>query len=455
MRATIYEFGRRSGPAIGTGGRFRPGCCRRAIRRRSGRDFGHEADGDRRCGRQDADVVGNLAHGGVFALRHAPDRVGRQRQQQRRDEDPESRRTHQIHHRADGKGAEDGTHPVDEQEPARGGRHVLDLEIVVRIGDQQRVERVGRTAEAKGNDQQNDEAAVADDPDDTRHRPRQRRQHNQPATVNPVRKPADRPLQQQAAKEYRADEGRDLGHGQPRLNRIDRRHAELRREDAAHQKHAHASQRRCGVEAAQVHRLGPLERRCRVHRKKDRCKAERYQHGWNDEQNEPRRIPGRQQRLAGEDANHLHDHVGRHSLAPERVRGGIVEPAFGGHVDAAEGEPDDDPQQGPGPGLRDGRKEDERRGNQGSKRREDPNVPDPADEVGGQAAAAQEPYEIGRYHDRDLQRRESLDGASDAQQRALHAIADHQERHSKQKRPRRSDDTYHSVGPASESPAGA
>ncbi len=55
---------------------------------------------------------------------------------------------------------------------------------------------------------------------------------------------------------------------------------------------------------------------------------------------------------AGDDAHHLHDHVERQRLAAGLVGGGVVQPAFGGDVDAGEAEPDDHAQQDPDPRVR-------------------------------------------------------------------------------------------------------
>ena len=43
--------------------------------------------------------------------------------------------------------------------------------------------------------------------------------------------------------------------------------------------------------------------------------------------------------------SHLHDHVERQQHPARLVRGLVIQPAFGGDVDAAEAEPDEHPQQ--------------------------------------------------------------------------------------------------------------
>ena len=71
----------------------------------------------------------------------------------------------------------------------------------------------------------------------------------------------------------------------------------------------------------------------------------------------------------------------------------------------------------------------------GMMRREHPHVADAADHVGRHPAAPQKAHEIGRHDNRHLKRGEPFDVAANAQQRALHPVADHQKPHTEQQGP--------------------
>jgi hypothetical protein len=250
-----------------------------------------------------------------------------------------------------------------------------------------------------------------------------------------VGQPADRILHHQAAGEDRRDEERDLRHGQPGLGAIDRRHAELRREHAAQQKTPHRTQRRDAIERAQRHRLGPFEERRGRDRQKDRRERDRDEDRGDHEQEKARRVAHRHQALRDDDAGHLDDHVERQRLAAVLVRRGIVQPAFGRHIDRRIAKPDHDAHQRPDPGVgRHGIKQQCRR-NQRGQRGEHPDMADPPDHRRRQLRAAQEAHEIGRHDKRHLQRRESLDRAAHTQQRALKPVCQHQQEQPEEERP--------------------
>ena len=262
------------------------------------------------------------------------------------------------------------------------------------MGDQQRIERVCRPARDKSDAQNKHIVAGNQNADETGGRAHARNAKDRFAPVDVIRNPANRHLKRHSANVNRGDKGGDLAQRKPRLSGINRPHRHLRGKDAAHQKHADTAQGRDFKQLFEGHRFGGFKGGCGRHRQQDRRERDRDQDRGDDEQNEPRGVTLGQDPLRNDNADHLNQHIGRQRLAAHFVGGGVVEPAFRGHIDAGKTEPQQDPQSGPDPWVRDHRKQNQRGRDKGTEGRKHPHMTDTANEQGGGTRSAQKAQEI-------------------------------------------------------------
>jgi hypothetical protein len=352
-----------------------------------------------------------------------------------RKKQPEAAGPDQGHQRPEHQRPGDRAEPVDEKEPPGGCGHVLEGEVVIRVGDQKGIERLRQTAGERADGQKHREDVPQDHADEADDGTGSAAPHDEDAPVHAVRQPADGILEHDRADEEGRDEKRQLAEAQTQFRGIDRAHAELAGEDRAHERHADDAEGRGAVELQQAHRPRRLEGRGGRDRQQDRREAERDEDGRDDEQQKPCRIARGQDPLRADEADHLNQHVSRQRLPARFVGGRVVEPAFGGDVDTREREPEDHAERHPRPGVGQDGKRDQCGRDERAQRREDTHMAHAGDEFRRKAGPAEEAHEIGRGDHRQLDRGEPLDRAPHTHERALKTVADLQEEHAEEEGP--------------------
>mmetsp|Transcript_18096 Transcript_18096/g.27983 ORF Transcript_18096/g.27983 Transcript_18096/m.27983 type:complete len:908 (-) Transcript_18096:1716-4439(-) len=388
---------------------------------------------------------GGLRHDHVspgFIHRHRPALCGAvtgiadQQHKQDRCEHIEPGGSHTFHKRADDQRAKHRPQPVDKHKPPRGRGHIVVLQKVVGVGDEQRIKRVRHPPHDKRRGQQQGKVRAKEHADERPQDADARDDDDQEPPVHPVGNPPDWILQQHRPHKERCHKSGDLPDAQPRLRAINRCHAKLCRKHAPQDQHPKASQRRKAGELAQRHRFRGVKGRCWADRQQDGRDRNRDKHRRDHKEDKARRVRRQQQRLACHDPKRLHDHIERQRLAPVGIVRRLVQPAFRRDVDCRKTKADQDTPRRPDPRVCKGRVEDHHRRDQRGQCRKNPHMPHAPDHPRCHPAAAEEPGKIGGHDDGHLKGREPFDLAPDTQKRALHPVAHHQQAHSQKQRPR-------------------
>ena len=147
---------------------------------------------------------------------------------------------------------------------------------------------------------------------------------------------------------------------------------------------------------------------------------------------EARRIVGRQQELPRHQHAEADEGVGRHDRAAVGAGGVVVQPALDHHVEASEGEADEQTKHPPDDRVDQEDVGERRGGDDAGERREGPDVADAAHHEGHVKAAQNEAREVDRAEQADLERREGLDLGPHGQQRVDQPVAGEEDRRAEQ-----------------------
>ena len=326
--------------------------------------------------------------------------------------------------------AGDGCERVDHQQRGRGFEEFRAVDVVVGVGDRQRIERQhGRAEEERQRIEQPGDMRAPAVQERERHAADGRRRADagdDPAPVQPIRYAAQRNLDQRAAEHESAHEDGNARRRKAEREGINRPQrpegavGEADRRDARHADRRHLDQ------TAHAQFGGRLRRRLRQERHADGHHAKRIKHGREAEEFRAFGRGDRQQPLPQHDRAQIDRDIGREDASAVLVGGAVVQPALDHHVGAggaeAEGRTHDEPRER----VNDERVNEDGGARQRGRDRESADVAHAREKPRDHEAAGDEAAIIERTQKTDFELRETFERGTQRHERVRQAVAEEQ-----------------------------